>query len=74
LFSTKLKQALITVAILYPFGQGESFELMSDAFGYIVKVVLGQYIDKKSHMIYYANYILNDAQINYTMNKKECYV
>ena len=47
---------------------------MSDAFGYIVKVVLGQYIDKKSHMIYYANYILNDAQINYTMNKKECYV
>ena len=44
---------------------------MSDASDYATGVVLGQRIDRKPHVIYYASHTLNDAQLNYTVIKKE---
>ena len=39
----------------------EPIKLTCDAFDYPVGVVLGQRIDKKPHVIYYASHTLNDA-------------
>ena len=44
---------------------------MHDASDYMVGVVLGQRIDKKSHISYYVNHTLDEAQVNYTVTKKE---
>jgi len=44
---------------------------MCNAFDYVVRVVLGQCVDKKSHVIYYASHTLNDAQLNYIVTEKE---
>ena len=44
---------------------------MCDASNYAVGAVLGQRIDKKSHVIYYASRTLNPAQCNYSTTKKE---
>jgi hypothetical protein len=44
---------------------------MCDASGYAVGAVLGQRIDKLSHVIYYASRTLNDAQLNYSTTEKE---
>ena len=68
---TKLKEAVTTTPILHPSVLGESFELMHDAIDYAVGIVLGQRIDKKPHMINYASHTLNQAQVNYTVTKKE---
>ena len=37
----------------------------------LVGAVLGQMVDKKSYVIYYASKTLNDAQLNYTTIEKE---
>jgi len=66
-----LKEALTTSLILHPLVWVKPFELMCDASDYAVGVVLGQHIDKKSHVIYYASHTLNHAQINYTVTEKE---
>ena len=58
----KLKEALA----LLPF-----FELMCDAFDYAIGIILGQPIDKKPNLIYYASQTLNDVQLNYTAIEKE---
>jgi len=44
---------------------------MCDVSDYAIGVVLGQCVDKKAHVIYYASHTLNDAQLNYTMIEKE---
>ena len=44
---------------------------MCDASNFTIGAVLGQRIDNRQHMIYYASRILNDAQQNYTMTEKE---
>lgn len=44
---------------------------MYDASNYALGAVLGQSIDKKLHVIYYASKSLNDAQMNYTNTEKE---
>jgi len=44
---------------------------MYDASDYAIRVVLGQHVYKKPHVIYYASHTLNDAQLNYTVAKKE---
>jgi len=41
-----------------------------DAFDYAIGVVLGQRVDKLSHVICYASKTLNDAQLNYTTEKE----
>ena len=40
---------------------------MCDASDYAVGVVLGQRVDRKPYVIYYASHTLNEAQLNYTM-------
>jgi len=47
------------------------FEILCDAFDFAIGTVLGQHIDNKQHVIYYASRILNDAQLNYTTTEKE---
>ena len=44
---------------------------MCDASNYALGVVLGQRIDKKPHIIYYASDTLNDAQMIYPVTEKE---
>ena len=57
----KLKAALTSAPVLHPPIWGDPFELMCDASDYAVGVVLGQRVDKKPHVIYYASHTLNDA-------------
>jgi len=63
----RLKEALTSTPILHAPIWGESFELMCDASDYAVGVVLGQRVDRKPYVIYYASHTLNEAQLNYTM-------
>ena len=44
---------------------------MYDASDYAVGVVLGQRVNRKPHVIYYASHTLNEAQLNYTVTEKE---
>ena len=44
---------------------------MYDLSDHAVGVVLGQWQDKKLHVIYYASKTLNEAQMNYTITKNE---
>jgi len=67
----KLEETLTSAPILHHVIWGEPSELMCDAFGYAVWVILGQRVDKKPYVIYYANHTLNDVQLNYTMTEKE---
>ncbi|CAM8959041.1 unnamed protein product [Rhodiola kirilowii] len=47
---------------------------MCDASDFAVGAVLGQRIDKKLHMVYYASKVLAGAAANYTTTKKEMLV
>jgi len=44
---------------------------MCDASDYAVGAILGQHIDKLSHVIYYVSRTLNDAQLNYSTIENE---
>jgi len=66
----KVEEALTTTPILDPPIWGDPFDLMCDASDDVV-VVLGQQINKKCHVNYYANHTLNEANVNYTVNEKE---
>ena len=47
------------------------FEIMYDASGVALGVLLGQIRDKIHHPIYYVVKALNEAQKNYTVTKQE---
>jgi hypothetical protein len=47
--------------VIRPPSWGEQFEIMCDASDYAVGAVLGQRIDKLSHVIYYVSKTLNDT-------------
>ncbi|XP_070002921.1 uncharacterized protein [Nicotiana sylvestris] len=47
------------------------FELMCDASDVAVGAFLGQRVNKMFHPIYYASKMMNNAQVNYTVTKKE---
>ena len=47
------------------------FEVMSDASDLAVGAVLGQRVEGKPYVVYYARKTLNDAQRNYTTTEKE---
>ena len=57
----QLKDLLTTTPIIQLPDWSLPFELMCDASDYAVGVVLGQRVDKVSHVIYYASQTLNDA-------------
>ena len=65
-----LKEALTSAPILHPPIWREPFKLMCDISDYAVGVVLGQRVDSKPHVIYYASHTLNEAQLNYTVTER----
>ena len=48
-----------------------AFELMCDASDFTVGAVLGQRMDGKSFVIYYASKTLESTQMNYSTTEKE---
>ncbi|KAM1373686.1 hypothetical protein ACFX2I_024358 [Malus domestica] len=66
-----LKDLLTTAPIIVPPDWSLQFELMCDASDYALGAVLGQRKDKRPHVIYYASWTLNDAQLNYSTTEKE---
>jgi RNase H-like domain found in reverse transcriptase len=67
----RLKEALVSALILQPPDWKLPFQIMCDASDYAVGAVLGQRVEKKSHAIYYASKVLDEAQMNYTTTEKE---
>lgn len=66
----KLKEVLTLALVIQPSNWDLPFEIMCDTSDYAVRVMLGQYIDKLPHIIYYASRTLNDAQLNYSTTEK----
>ncbi|KAM1430793.1 hypothetical protein ACFX2I_046816 [Malus domestica] len=67
----QLKELPTTAPIIVPPDWSLPFELMCDASDYALGAVLGQKMDKRPHVIYYASWTLNDAQLNYSTTEKE---
>jgi len=59
------------VPIIQPPCWDMHIEIMSDASNYVIGVVLGQQMEKKSHVICYTSRMLNSAQCNYSTTKNE---
>ena len=66
-----LKEALTTAPILRSPEWSVPFEIMCDASDYAVGAILGQKIEKRSHVIHYASRTLSDTQMHYTTTEKE---
>ena len=69
----RLKIELTSAPIIRPPDWNLPFEVMCDASGYAVGVLLGQRVDKLSHVICYASKTLNDTQLNIPPLKKSCW-
>ena len=69
-----LKLVLIKAPILQSPNWDLLFDIMCDASDYAVGAVLGQWIDKKPTVIWYASKTLAEAQLNYTMMENELLV
>lgn len=69
-----LKNELTVTSIIQPPDWSKPFEIMCNAFDFAIGVVLGQRVDKRPHIIHYANKTLNDAQLNYSTTEKELLV
>ncbi|MBE2321340.1 hypothetical protein DVA67_035825, partial [Solirubrobacter sp. CPCC 204708] len=67
----KLKEMLTSPPIMQAPNWNLPFEIMCDASDFAIGAVLGQRVDKKPHVIYYASRTMNDAQRNYTTTEKE---
>jgi len=66
-----IKQALVSAPVVRAHNWDYLFEIMCDTSDYVVGAVLGQRIDKKLHVIYYANWTLDEAQGRYATTEKE---
>ena len=66
-----LKEKLVTAPIIRAPDWDHPFEVMYDASDYAVGAVLGQKIDGKRYVIFYASKTLNQAQKNYDTTEKE---
>ncbi|CAM8975361.1 unnamed protein product [Rhodiola kirilowii] len=67
----KLKKALTSTPVIQTPDWKKPFEIMCDASDFAVGAVLGQKIDKKAGVIYYASRTLDPAQRNYSTTEKE---
>ncbi|XP_076895280.1 uncharacterized protein LOC143547847 [Bidens hawaiensis] len=65
------EEKLVQTPILQPPDWMKPFEIMCDASDTTIGAVLGQRIDKKPVVIYYASKTLSKAQLNYTTTEKE---
>lgn len=66
------KKALISAPIMKAPDWIKPFDLMCDASDFAIGVVIGQWNKKVFHIIYYASMTLIEAQINYTITKRNC--
>ncbi|KAL1549176.1 hypothetical protein AAHA92_17310 [Salvia divinorum] len=66
-----LKGKLISAPIIRSPNWNYPYKVMCDASDYAVGAVLGQKIDGKSYVIFYASKTLNQAQKNYDTTEKE---
>jgi len=66
-----LKKAITTTPIICAPDWALPFEIMCDASDFAVGAILGQRMDKKHRVIYYAFKTLDEAQQNYTVTEKE---
>ncbi|CAM8972804.1 unnamed protein product [Rhodiola kirilowii] len=66
-----LKKALTSTPIIQTPNWELPFEIMCDASDFAVGAVLGQKVDKKAGVIYYASRTLDSAQQNYSTTEKE---
>ncbi|XP_060202034.1 uncharacterized protein LOC132630478 [Lycium barbarum] len=67
----ELKEHLTTAPIIVSPNWSLSFELMCNASGFAISVVLGKRHNKIMHSIYYASKTLNVAHMNYTVTEQE---
>ena len=67
----ELKEKLVYAPIILSPYWNSLFEVMCDASGVALGVVLGQRKNKILHPIYYASKALNEAQKNYTVTEQE---
>ncbi|CAN6454464.1 unnamed protein product [Victoria cruziana] len=67
----KLKEALSSAPILRAPDWNLPFEIMCDASDFAIGAILGQRVEKKPVVIYYASKTLVDAQMHYTTTEKE---
>ncbi|CAM8959667.1 unnamed protein product [Rhodiola kirilowii] len=67
----ELKKALTSTPIIQAPVWDQPFEIMCDASDYAIGALLGQRIDKKPVVIYYASRTLDAAQQNYSTTEKE---
>ena len=68
---SELKDKLVSAPIIISPDWNTPFEVMCDASGVDLGVVLGQIKNKILHPIYYASKALNEAQNNYTVTEQE---
>nr|GEV57145.1 hypothetical protein [Tanacetum cinerariifolium] len=66
-----LKQKLVEAPILQSPDWSKPFEIMCDPSDYAAGAVLGQQVDKKPVVIFYASKTFSEAQMNYTTTEKE---
>ena len=66
-----LKKVLTNAPILQTPNWSLPFEIMCDASDFALGAILGQRVDKKPVVIYYASRTLADAQLRYTTTEKE---
>ncbi|GJW43743.1 putative ribonuclease H-like domain-containing protein [Tanacetum coccineum] len=62
---------LTTAPVIIALNWNLDFELMCDDSNYVVGAILGQWVDKKFHPIYYASKTMNDAKKHYNITEKE---
>ena len=67
----ELKEKLVSAPIIILKDWSKPFEVMCDARGVTLGVVLGQRMEKMLHPIYYASNALNEAQKNYAVTEQE---
>ena len=66
-----LKKKFTATPIIVALDWELPFELMCDTSDYTIGAILGQRKNKVFYAIYYASRMLNKAQLNYAMTKKE---